>query len=229
MTRPPRLVLPGWMHHVVQRGNFRQKVFFSYSDRFAYLEILRKQLHSHGIPLLCYSLMDNHTHKGVIPCDRKSFSRAIGQTNHDFAIRQNLAFERTGHLWQSRFYSCPVEGDRVWEVMAYIELNPVRAGLVKDPCEWEWSSARAHCCGIDPTGLLDMELWRKTYNPATWRQYLDFMASQVSLQNRIRQATRQGKFLGSEEAALRAEQEFGIRIIRPRRGRKSQNGGRHQF
>jgi putative transposase len=229
MTRPPRLVLPDWVHHVVQRGNFRQRVFFTYSDRFAYLEILRKQLQFHGIPLLCYSLMDNHTHKAVIPQDKKSFATAVGQINHDFSIRQNITLERTGHLWQGRFYSCPVEGDRVWQVMAYIELNPVRAGLVKDACEWEWSSARAHCCGIDPTGILDMALWRKSFDAGSWRQYLDFMASQDSMHQEIRQATRQGKFLGSEEAARRAEAQFGIRIIRQSRGRKRKNGGRHQF
>ena len=120
----------------------------------------------------------------------------------------------------NRFFSCPVEEDRVWQMLSYIELNPVRAGIRKHAWDWEWSSAKAHVTGLDPTGLLDMELWRRHFDGAGWRDYLQRMAEESTFATRIRKATTTGRFFGSEATARRLELEQGLTILPRKRGRK---------
>lgn len=220
MTRFSRIVLPGWAHHVTQRGNHRQAVFFSDHDRLVYLRLLSKYLRLHDIALIGFSLMDNHIHLVAIPEKEHSLANGIGRAHHDFARWQNVQCNTTGHLWQNRFFSCPVEEDRVWEVLSYIELNPVRARLVENAWDWEWSSARAHVTGSDPSGLLDMNFWRKKFNEVGWRKYLEQMAGEKSLQTCIRRATATGRLLGSVATAQQLERELGRSLLPKRRGRK---------
>jgi putative transposase len=206
MPRMPRLVIPGYPHHVTQRGNHRQRVFFSDDDHRFYLELARRRIEAGEILLLGYALMPNHVHQEAIPRTQDSLSHAMRILNRDFARFQNLRCNRTGHLWQGRFFSCPVHDP--WEVMAYVELNPVRAGMVADPADWEWSSARAHLTGEDHSGLLDMDLWRKHFDPSSWRQFLRQAAARTDVHDRIRKATTAGRFCGPKELAKRLEQEF---------------------
>ena len=130
MTRRPRVVIPGWVHHITQRGNHRHSVFFSPHDRNIYLSLLADYFPLYEIHLIGHNLMDNHVHLVVIPEKENSLADGIGQLHHDFALWQNIQHRTSGHLWQNRFFSCPVEEDRVWEVLAYVELNPVRANMV---------------------------------------------------------------------------------------------------
>jgi putative transposase len=146
--------MPGWPHPVTRRGNHRQIVFYHDKDHRVYLEILAKYKTLYHFSLSGYSLMTNHN--VLIPEFDDSMAKGIGRTNNDFSRRQNVRCSRTGHLRQARFYSCPFEFASLAEVLAYIELNPVRAGIVKRPEDWKRSSARAHLMGIDKTGLLDM-------------------------------------------------------------------------
>jgi putative transposase len=220
MTRFARLVLPGWVHHATQRGNNRQVVFNSDNDRLLYLKLLAKYFILHGLALIGYCLMDNHTHLAVIPEAKDSLARGVGQMHHDFTRWHNVQSGRSGHLWQNRFFSCPVEEDRVWGVLSYIELNPVRAQMVENAWDWEWSSAQAHVTGVDPTGLLDMDPWRKHFDSAEWRNYLVQMAAERSLAARIRKATATGRFLGSNATARRLELELGRTLLPKKRGRK---------
>ncbi|HYK88399.1 MAG TPA: hypothetical protein VE398_06495, partial [Acidobacteriota bacterium] len=118
-------------------------------------------------------------------------------------------------------FSCPVEEDRVWSVLGYIELNPIRAQMVENAWDWEWSSARAHITGEDPTGLLDMDFWREHFDGAAWREYLEKMAKEKSLADRIRKATARGRFFGSDETARQLEVQLGREILPKKRGRKS--------
>jgi len=164
--------------------------------------------------------MDNHVHHVVIPAREHSLAEGIGQLHHDFARWQNIQRNTSGHLWQNRFYSCPVEEDRVWGVLSYVELNPVRARMVENAWDWEWSSARAHVSGSDPSDLLDMNYWRRTFDEVTWKIYLEEMAAEKSIPAGIRRATSMGRFLGSDETAKRLEGELGKRLLPRRRGRK---------
>lgn len=206
MPRIPRLIIPGFPHHVTQRGNHRQRVFFSDEDRRFYLELLGRQVAAGELSLLGHSLMSNHVHHASIPHTCDALSRAMRTLNRDFARFQNLRCNRTGHLWQGRFFSCPVHD--IWEVLAYIELNPVRAGVVENPSDWEWSSARAHLTGEDHSGLLDMGLWRKYFDTSSWQQYLRQAASRTDIHDQIRKATTAGRFCGPEEIAREMEREF---------------------
>jgi putative transposase len=220
MTRSPRIVLPSWVHHVTQRGNHQQTVFFSAHDRIVYLNLLARYFQFYEIILLGLCLMDNHVHLVVIPEKESSLSDGIGQLHNDFARWQNIQCNKTGHLWQNRFFSCPVEEDRVWKVLSYVELNPVRAHMVGNAWDWEWSSARAHVMGNDPSGLLDMGCWQKTFNEAGWKKYLEEMAAKDSVCAQIRRATASGRFLGSEATARQLERELGRALLPRKRGRK---------
>ena len=220
MTRQLRIVLPGWVHHVTQRGNYQQTVFLSEQDRAVFLKMLAKYLIKWEIRLIGYCLMDNHVHLVVVPEREDSLSSGMAQLDHDFALWQNIQRGRTGHLWQSRFYSAPVEEEGIWGVLAYVELNPVRAGMVEHAWEWAWSSAQAHATGCDLSGLLDMKSWREAFTGEKWKEFLKQTLANKSLAAKIRHATRMGHFLGSEETARRLEREMGKQLLPKKRGRK---------
>lgn len=225
MTRLARIVLPGWVHHVTQRGNHRQNIFFAQTDRLVYMRLLEKYFPLHGVVLIGYCLMTNHVHLSVIPRAACSLGNAIRRLHHGFARFQNLLRDRTGHLWQERFFSCPVEDERIWQVLGYIELNPVRVRLVANAWDWEWSSARAHVTGVDSSGLLEMGLWRKNFDGAGWKNYLEQMARDQSLSDRIRKATATGRLLGNDATAVLLEKELGRPILPMSRGRKPKPAG----
>jgi putative transposase len=206
MPRKRRLVVPGYPHHVTQRGNHRQAVFFSEHDRKFYLELLRRQVEKGEISVAGFALMTNHVHHGATPHTSDSLSRSMRALYRDFSRFQHLCHDQAGHLWQGRFFSCPVHD--IWEVLAYIELNPVRAGMVADVRDWEWSSARAHLRGEDYSGLLDMNVWRKQFDRYSWKEYLTQAAVMTDVVHRIRRATRAGRFCGPEEIGKALELQF---------------------
>ncbi len=220
MTRLARLVIPGLVHHVTQRGNNRQAVFYSDNERLVYLRLVKEYFPPHGLTLVGYDLMTNHSHLAVIPDSEDSLALGVGRMHNDYSRWHNVQHGGHGHLWQSRFYSCPVEEDRVWGVLSHIELNPVRAQMVANAWDWEWSSARAHVTGVDPSGLLDMDLWRKHFDGAAWRDYLEKMAAEKSLADRIRKATARGRYFGSDATARLLEVQLGREVLPKKRGRK---------
>ncbi len=219
MARRNRVVIPGMVHHITQRGNYRQTIFYSDNDRIVYMRLATKYFRIYGIELICYSLMTNHVHLAVIPKEVWSFSLAIGQLHHDFAFWQNMQRGKTGHLWQNRFYSCPVERNGGGQLFRYIEMNAVRAHLVENPWDWEWSSAKAHITGQDPTGLLNMSLWEEDFRTVNWIEFLQ-TNDEEAVRAQIRRTTQQGYFLGSEETARLLELKMGIQLLPGKRGRK---------
>ena len=212
MPRLGRIVIPGWPHHVTQRGNRRQAVFFRDHDRQVYLGLWKKYHAIYHAVLVGYCLMTNHIHKIPVPEFENSLAKAVGRTNNDFARWQNVQRDSVGHLWQARFYSCPVEITSVWDVLAYVELNPVRAVLVENPADWKWSSARAHLTGEDETGLLNMDLWREHFTPSLWAEFLRRKQGDRRLLHRIRTATQTGRPIASEETLRQLEIKLGRRL-----------------
>lgn len=205
MVRIARIVMPGWPHHVTQRGNHRQTVFYSDRDRKVYLQLLAKYKALYQLTLIGYSLMPNHVHEIPIPEFETSLAKGVGRTNNDYSRWLNVQCNQTGHLWQARFYSCPVEFASLPDVLAYVELNPVRAGLVERPEDWTWSSARAHLTGIDETGLLSMEWWRSRFTPDSWSDFLQQKLRDSKLLHRIRLATQTGKPIACAEGLRQLE------------------------
>ncbi len=129
MSREPRLVLAGTALHITARRNYRHNVFDP-ENHAGYLNLLARYAASEGLQILGWCLMSNHVHLLGVPEHRDALARTMKRTQADHAQRVNRRQgRRAGHLWQSRYYSCPMAGDAVWTVLRYIELNPVRAGL----------------------------------------------------------------------------------------------------
>jgi putative transposase len=163
MPRRSRLVVPEIAHHITQRGNDRQAVFFSADDRRLYLHLLAQQAAACGTHILGYCLMTNHVHLVAAPDREDSLARTLGRTHAEYAQAVNRSRSRTGHLWQNRFFSCPLDPSHLENVMRYVDLNPVRAGLTDAAWEWPWSSARVHC--VPGAGDLVLAIWRDMGQP----------------------------------------------------------------
>ena len=149
VPRIARVVAVGAPHHVTQRGNNRQKVFFSAADRRIYLLLLGSHCHRWKLTLLGYCLMPNHVHLVAVPEQETSLAKAVGRTNYEYAVYLNGRRRRSEYVWQNRFYSTSLSRDHLVAALRYVDLNPVRAGLVVEAVSYEWSSAAAHVTGKD--------------------------------------------------------------------------------
>jgi len=155
MPRVARIVIPGCPHHITQRGNNRQDVFFVDGDRVRYLEILAEQSERFGLTVDGYCLMTNHVHLVATPAGPESLAKAVGRTHWLYTQYVNRLHGRCGHLWQNRFYSCTLDETHFWPAMVYVERNPVRAKRVRRAWEYPWSSAAAHCGVAASRGTAD--------------------------------------------------------------------------
>lgn len=149
MARLARVVAPGVPHHVTQRGNHGEKTFFGSDDYAAYLELMGEWCGRAGVAVWAYCLMPNHLHLIAVPAEAQSLRRGIGEAHRRYSRRVNARRDRTGHLWQGRFASFPMDQPHLLAAARYVELNPVRAGLAKAPEAWRWSSHGAHLAGRD--------------------------------------------------------------------------------
>ena len=145
MPRGPRLEIAGVPLHLVQRGVNRCAVFLNHQDRGFYLSLLHQAFTANGVALHAYMLMSNHVHLLASSAVPGQISRAMQWLNQCYVRAFNVHHERTGTLWESRFRSSLVQTDRhLLEVLRYIELNPVRAGIAASPWDHAWSSVHAH-------------------------------------------------------------------------------------
>jgi len=148
MPRIARRVAVGYPHHLTQRGNNRAPVFLDNSDYQKYLGLLLGSIQRYHLDILAYCLMKNHLHLLVVPNTEEGLARGIGLTNLSYTQYFNRKYERSGRIWQNRFFSCIVGSDYyLWAVARYIENNPVKSGLVTRADEYRWSSASFHCNG----------------------------------------------------------------------------------
>ncbi len=226
MPRLARVVIPGCPHHVTQRGNHRRTVFYTDSERDLFLILLRKYFALWQVQVMGYSLMSNHVHYVLIPATSTSLAKGVGRLHNDFARRQQVQRDLTGHFWQNRFYSCPLDGDYLWEALRCVELNPVRGGLVRNAWDWPWSSARAHVTGCEDSVPLNRDLWRTRFDGADWRHFLEEALLEPDVIPRLRLATRTGRPLGSEEFICHLENLTGRSLHPQKRGPKVGSGSR---
>jgi len=216
-----RVVVPGLWHHITQRGNRRETVFFDDRDRGVYLQLLAHHCRRCSLRVVGYCLMGNHIHVIAIPPVETALAKSLGRTHVDYARWLNLRRGQTGHAWQNRFFSCPMDERHQWEALRYVECNPVRAGLVTEAPGWRWSSAAAHTGGIDRWGVLDMAEWERRWTSGAWREALDGGIADVALWERIREATRTGRPAADEEFVKRLEVERRRRLRPQKRGPKA--------
>lgn len=197
MPRAARLVVPDCPHHVIQRGNRQQHVFFSDNDRRRYLTLLAKNCTDHSVRCLAWCLMSNHVHLVLVPPSADALRAVLSRTHTSYAQRINLREGVSGHLFQGRYASYPMDAAHLAIAVRYIENNPVKAGLVGDAEQWPWSSARAHISGA-PDGLTDLE---HEFPVTNWRAYLADGVEASDRDDELETAMRSGRPLGRVEIA----------------------------
>ena len=141
MARLARVVVPGLPHHVTQRGNRRQQTFFGDQDYQAYKDLAATFAAKAGVAVWAYCLMPNHVHLILVPETREGLHQALGETHRRYTRRINFREGWRGYLWQGRFASFPLDEAHLHAAGRYVELNPLRAGLVEKAEDWPWSSA----------------------------------------------------------------------------------------
>jgi putative transposase len=151
----------------------------------------------------------------VIPQRGDSLAKGLGHTHNEFARWMHVRTRQSGHLWQNRFYSCPLDDRHLPEALRYVELNPVRAGLTPQAWDWPWSSAAAHVSGADSGELLDLGWWREHYDPGRWREVLELGTVGADLCERLRESTRTGRPYGDPGFVETIESRLN-RTLRPK-------------
>lgn len=209
MPRIARVVVPNVPHHITQRGVRSLPVFFNDGDRRAYLGYLHEEGVKHGVAFLGYCLMTNHVHLVAVPKRKDGLARAIGEAHRRYTRRVNFRKKVRGYLFQGRFFSCPLDDEYFLAAVRYVELNPVRARMVRAAWDYRWSNCRFHLCLrksdvlVQDRDLLGLE--------SRWRRCLrddDDRAELVELK------TRTGRPCGSESFVRRMERRTG-RSLRP--------------
>jgi putative transposase len=216
MARMARVVLPGYPHHITQRGVRSMEIFQSDDDRREYLRLMREQGDRFGLRFVSYCLMSNHVHLVAIPEQEDSLARAIGEGHRLYTRMVNFRQGVRGYLFQGRFFSCPLDQKYLYACVRYVERNPV--GIikgVKHAWEYPWSSARHHA-GMsegDPlvTGndlLADIDDWKL------------FLSKEEDDLDLLRQKTRTGRPCGSNAFCKKAEHLTGRALRQGKPGRK---------
>jgi putative transposase len=150
MARRPRLVLPAVPLHIIQRGNNRSPCFACEADYLVYLTLARQYADEAACQVHAYVLMTNHVHLLLSSGNATGPSVLMRRLGQHYVQYFNRRYARTGTLWEGRFRSCLVEDERYLLIcQRYIELNPVRAGMVSDPEQYKWSSHQANAFGAD--------------------------------------------------------------------------------
>jgi putative transposase len=215
MARLARIVIPGLPHHVTQRGNRREAIFFEDGDHEIYLDLLAEQTLKACVAVWAYCLMPNHVHLILKPARADDLGRAVGEAHRRYTNFINARGRWTGHLFQSRFASVVLDDTHLIRAVRYVSLNPVRAGLVSRPEEWKWSSVRAHLSGVD-----DMLV---TVRPVLERvpHLKDLLKAGTEEDfSELRRAETTGRPLGAPEFVTGLENLLGRKIARRAPGRR---------
>ena len=234
MARLPRLDVPGLPQHIIQRGNNRTACFFHPDDYQFYLMTLGTAIQQYACRLHAYVLMTNHVHILLTATQRGAVSALMQAVGRRYVRYINMTYQRTGTLWEGRFKSSIVESERyLLTCYCYVELNPLRAGLVRDPGEYRWSSYRHHALEEWNVLIQDHDVYMALGPTMASRCQAYQALSQERLSatdlQAIRDHVNKGRVLGSSrfqnmlEAML--ERQVHIRGVgRPRKGQPdSQN------
>ena len=213
-------------HHVTQRGNARRDVFLSDNDRLVYLSLLQHHSKTAQLEILGYCLMTNHVHLIAVPRTPDALARALHHTHGRYAAYLNSRTAATGHVWQGRYYSCPMDENHTWTALRYTECNPVRAGIVHAPAEYLWSSAQAHVGARPSDPIVSLDEWSGRWNPTGWQEFLAAPSHRDAL--RIRACTATGRPLGSAAFIQSLEQTLHRRLHPNKGGRPAKScAGQH--
>jgi putative transposase len=223
MPRRARHYVAGLPYHLVQRGNNRQACFMGPADYRRYLELWEEASRRYGVAVHAYCLMTNHVHFLATPAEADSLSRATRVVGSRYAQYINRTYRRTGTLWEGRHRASLVQSGRyLLACYRYIELNPVRAGMVSQPGDYPWSSHGQNARGED--GWLQphpdyLALGRD--EAGRLQAYWGLVAAGLNANDltHLRRATQYCQPVGDEAFRRRVEREYGIRLGQTRRGR----------
>ena len=215
MARLPRVVIPGVPHHVTQRGNRRERTFFEDGDFALYLDLLADAAERARVEIWSYCLMPNHVHIIAVPSDADGLWRTFRRAHRDYTGYINARMRVTGHLWQGRYGSVAMDEGHLCAALRYVALNPVRARLVGQADDWEWSSVRAHLAGkSDRFVRVEPALERIADFAAFLREPIDEAATYAAL----RKAESIGRPVGTPEWIAGMEARTGLTLAPQKRG-----------
>lgn len=217
MARLPRLAPVGIPQHVIQRGNNRQVCFCCEDDFIAYAGWLRDYTEEYGVDVHAWVFMTNHVHLLITPLREQAVSKMMQALGRMYVRYFNRAYRRSGTLWEGRYKSCLVQAeDYLLRCYRYIELNPVRAGMVQDPADYFWSSYGTNGLGkasalVTPHGeylkLGRYPKQRRERYRALFSAHMDPVAA-----DRITLTTDRGLVLGSDRFRAQIEQQYRRRV-----------------
>jgi len=206
MARLPRYVIPGQPQHIIQRGNNRQVIFAAEADYEFFRDAIVEAAGRFGLAIHAYVWMTNHIHLLATPTDADSISKTFQSAGRKYVQYFNHTYARSGTLWEGRYRATVVDSEQyLLSIMRYIELNPVRAGLVAHPREYPWSSHRRYAYG-DATANLSWLIEPEQYvniertDAARRRAYRDLFKLDIDAEelHSIRASTHKGWALGDD-------------------------------
>ncbi len=217
MPRIARIVAPGMPHHITQRGNRRLPTFFSDKDYSAYIDFMKEWCDARGVEIWSYCLMPNHVHLIAVPKTKESLKLAIGEAHRRYSRMINFREGWKGHLWQGRFASYVLDQTHLFACARYIEMNPVRAKLVKDPTHWKWSSAFAHVKRTKDKLAKTQPLIQQVD-----KDWSEFLAESVEskMRSRLQKHERTGRPVGNIQFIESLEKSLGMALKPKKPGRK---------
>ena len=228
MARLPRFFVKGEALHVIQRGNNREPIFAADGDFRFYLECLTQAASKHGLTLHAYVLMTNHVHLVATPSNEVSLPSTMQSVGRRYVQYFNCRYRRTGTLWEGRYRATLIDSERyLLACMRYVELNPVRASMVRQPAEYGWSSYRANALGAPAAQIVLHEVYLRLgrtpeARQSAYRRLFGARVDPVELET-IRQATNKAWALGNDRFRDRIEELAGRRAAPLRRVRSQGN------
>jgi len=226
MPRTGRILVPGYPHHIVQRGHNKQVIFAESQDFSLYLSNLEELKNDFHVQVYAYCLMTNHVHLLLNPGDKpENLSKLMKALSARTTRYRNRLENRSGTLWESRYKSSPVQSDNyLLACCRYIELNPVRAHMVTNPGDYLWSSYKHRVQNnFDPYLLDTNPAFLSLGNTDTLRikAYVEFVQQTISIQEieLIRGSLQRGQLTGSQRFVDEVEEIIGKRIEHQTQGR----------
>ena len=219
MARIARIVIPGYPHHITQRGVRSMDIFSSDECRVQYIQFMREQCRKHGLHILSYCLMSNHVHFVAVPEAKNSMALAIGEAHRLYTRMVNSRDDVRGYLFQGRFFSCPLDQQHLLACVRYVESNPVRViDNINHAWDYPWSSARYHAGFVESDPLLGSQKHQTNYSKflAEIGNWQEFLTSPQDDMEKLREKTRTGRPCGDESFVCKIEKITG-RTLRPQK------------
>ena len=219
MTRIARVVVPDVPHHVTQRGNRGERIFFADDDYALYRDWLGESCRRFAVEVWAYCQMPNHVHLILAPSDADGLALALSRAHRLYSGFVNARARQTGHLFQSRFGSVAMEEAHLLNAVRYVALNPVRARLVADARDWPHSSVGTHLAGREDGLVAVRRVLDRVAN------FADLLASDADDPSfaPLRRSELIGRPLGSPSFVAAVEARLGRRLAPGKRGRKPRN------